>query len=185
MRRGIRRLSGLAIGILMAAATRSEAQVNVSISCSPGIPACMSLRLSIVDNTDVAIDQLFVTILSPGWQFISGPSSTVGTYSAQDSFGPFGGFTTLGGGGTAASIDFLGGNAFPITIFHGDVGTVDLQAAGTGNTNGLYYTVSGSIDGDGTFSLTVTPEPASVVLLATALVFVAALRQKRKKVGAA
>src|SRR4051812_25862590 len=102
-----KQLIAFALAGLMATATRAEAQVHVSAGCSPGIPSCTSLRFFIDATGGVSIDQLFITMLSPAWRFTPGGSPDVGTYSAQDSFGPFSGFTTIGGGGSALMIDFL------------------------------------------------------------------------------
>ena len=182
MRRGTRRFVGLAVGAVLATAGRAEAQVSVGVGCSPGIPGCASLRFFVDAVGGVAIDQLFITLLTPPWHFTPGPSSTVGTYSAQDSFGPFSGFTTLSAGGTSLFIDFLGDNGFPFDVLDGDTGTLDLAAAGTGSTNGLYYTVTGVTDNGGRFTVSNTPEPASIVLLATGLGALGIAWRKRKKV---
>lgn len=185
MMKGTRRVAGLAVAALLAAAPRAGAQVSVSVGCSPGIPGCTSLRFFTEAVGGVAIDQLFITLLTPPWHFTSGPSSSVGTYSAQDSFGPFSGFTNLGPGGTSLFIDFLGDNGFPFDVLDGDTGTLDLPALGTGSTDGLYYTVTGITDDGGRFTVSNTPEPASIVLLATGLGALGIAWRKRKKAEAA
>ena len=185
MKRGRRRVAGFAVAALLATAGRAEAQVSVSVGCSPGIPGCASLRFFTEAVGGVAIDQLFITLLTPAWRFTPGGSPTVGSYSAEDSFGLFSGFTTIGSGGSALSIDFFGDNGFPFDVHDGDTGKLDIAALGTGSTNGLYYTVSGITDDGGRFTVSNTPEPASIVLLATGLGAMEIVRRKRKKVETA
>ena len=175
-----RRLIGLTLCAMLAKAARAGAQVKVSLGCSQGIPDCGSLRffLNVVGGTP--IDQLFITLLTPPEHFTAGPVSTEGVYSAEDSFGPFGGFTTISNGGATVAINYLD-NGFPFQALDGDMGTLDLEAAGFTNTNGLNYTVSGVLDDGGTFTVSTTPEPSTIFLMATGLLGVGVVRRKRRK----
>ncbi|HEX4682783.1 MAG TPA: PEP-CTERM sorting domain-containing protein [Gemmatimonadaceae bacterium] len=176
-----RRLASLTLGLILATAARADAQVNVGVGCSPGIPSCGSLRFFIQAVGGVSIDQLFITLLSPPAAFVPGSGST-GTYSAEDSFGPYGGFTTIGGSGASLAIDFLE-NGFPFETLGSDIGTLDLGAQGVGSVSGLYYTVSGVTDDGGTFTVSATPEPATLALVATGLGVIVGMRRRRKRLG--
>ena len=183
-----RRLAGLALGTLLAVAAPAAsagAQVTVSTACSPGIPGCASIRFFISAAGGIDIDQLFITLLTPGWAFTPGLTPPTGTYSAQDSFGPFGGFTTIGTGGTSVAMDFLGDNGFPFSVLDGDTGTLDLSATGTGDASGLSFTFSGNTDNGGTFGVSVTPEPVSLALVGTGFVALFGIRRTRKRRAAA
>jgi hypothetical protein len=169
------------VGALLAVAAPAGAQVTSSAACSPGIPGCASIRFFLSAAGGISIDQLFIELLTPGWTFTPGPTPPTGTYSAEDSFGPYGGFTTIGGGGTTAAMDFEGDNGFPFELLDGDTGTLDLSAMGSGDASDLSYTISGITDTGGTFTTSVTPEPASLALVATGFcVLVAELRRRRR-----
>jgi hypothetical protein len=176
-------LAGWTLGLLVATAPAVEAQVTMTAGCSPGIPSCGSLRFFIQAVGGVSIDQLFITLLSPPAQFLSGPDPSTGTYSAEDSFGPYGGFTTISGGGSSVAIDFLE-NGFPFETIGGDTGTLDFEANGVGDINGLLFTATGVLDDGGTFTISATPEPTTLALMATGLVAVAGIRRKRRRASA-
>jgi hypothetical protein len=126
----------------------------------------------------VQIDQLFIRLLSPGWTFTGGILPTIGSYSADDSFGPFSGFTTIGAGGTTDLLDFTE-NGFPFELLAGHTGVLDLEASGLSDGNQIWFSAIGeTADGD-TFSVSVTPEPATLFLIGSGLALLIAVGWRR------
>lgn len=169
-----------ALGVLLLVPARGEAQVSASATCTPGIPGCTSVRFFIQATGGVDIDQLFIQSLNPAWHFTSGPNSTTGTYSAIDSYGPYGGFTTLNASGSTLSIDFLD-NGFPFSVLDGDTGLFDVEASGEPDASNFQFGLQGTTDEGGTFEVTSAPEPATTSLLATGLVGLAGIARKRRR----
>ena len=162
----------------------AAAQLGVTVACSPGIPSCASLQFVLsATGSEVALNDLAITLLSPGWSFTAGGSPTVGSYSAQDGIGPFSGFTTLSSGGSSVQINFFD-NGFPFDVLAGGSGTLDLAATGTGNPNNLYFSYSGTTVDGTTVSGTVTPEPVTLVLFGTGLGALGLARRKKRKLAA-
>ena len=179
----IKKLSmAVAVGASLWTASPARAQVSMAAECSPGIPDCASVRFFIDAAGGVQINQLFIQLLNAGRTFTSGDVPTAGTYSAQDSFSPFGGFTTIGGGGTNALIDFTE-NGFPFEVLPGDTGLLDLQAAGGSPASPIWFTAVGSTADGGRFAVSVTPEPSTVVLVATGFALLLGFTRRRARLA--
>lgn len=175
----------LLVAVLALLAVRpapAAAQLGLSVGCSPGIPSCGSLRFFLsATGSEVALNDLFILITSPGWTFKPGGSPTVGSYDAQDSFGPYSGFTTIGAAGTSLAINF-NDNGFPFDVFAGETGTLDVEDIGPGNANNLYFDYSGHTATGAVVAGSVTPEPVSMVLLGTGLAGLGGFARRRKRV---
>lgn len=166
----LRRLASAALLSLVFAPDAARAQLGFSVACAPGIPGCAALRFTFANAApDLALNTLGLRFVTPGWTFTSGPSATVGLYSATDSFGAFSGFSTVGSAGRAADLDFTD-NGFPFTVVMGGIGFLDLAASGGNTAGGLAVDFTGvtntgvQITGGATPGSTV-PEPTTLWLV--------------------
>jgi hypothetical protein len=178
----LKRISTIALAAALLVPADARAQLGFGVACTPGIPGCTSVRFTFTNSgADIGINSLNL-IFTNAWTFTAGGSSTVGTYSAEDSFGPFSGFTTISAGGTTASLNFLGDNGFAFELFAGASGYLDLEATGAGTPEATFMaeTTLGPIEPGGT---SVVPEPSTVSLLGAGFAALALMARRRKRVA--
>ncbi len=176
------KISPAAVVLALAlAATPASAHAQTSMTVDCVVPVgCSQLQFNLTTANALDLNDLQLTITGGTWRFT--PASGPGTFSGSDDLGPLGGFTSIDPTGTQLFIDFLAGG-FPMSLGAGSTGYV--QVEGTGDPAGLIVSYSGNqgdISGRAVFGgepPVVTPEPASLVLLATGLAALALGRRRR------
>lgn len=168
----------LALALAVAPAS-ARAQTTMTVDCVVSV-GCGQLQFNLTTTNPLDLNNLQLTITGGTWRFT--PAGGPGTFSGSDDLGPLGGFSTIDGTGSQLFIDFLAGG-FPMSLGAGSTGYV--QVEGTGDPADLIFSYSGN-DGDitgravfGGGSPVLTPEPASLVLMATGLAAVALRRRRR------
>ncbi len=194
------RVAALAAAVLLAAGTPgvARAQTSMTVSCAPGV-GCSQLRFGLTSTNAIMLNSLTFGISGGGaWRFLEPAAPGIGTYSAVDAVGEFGGFTTVSNGGADLFIDFLGGG-FPFELAAGGNGYVQLEGT-SDDPGGIIFAYSGVLEGGGTISgqavfgdqpppppppPSVVPEPTTVVLLGTGLAAVGLVARRRRRLTVA
>jgi hypothetical protein len=171
------------------AARGQLAPTGASVACAPGIPGCSTLRFTFMSPGQLSMNSLFLSVLGGGYTFAEPfGSGNPGTYSAEDYLGAFGGSTTISNSASSIFIAFLGENGFPLELDAGFNAFIDIEAIGPagGDGSGIDFTYRGEGIASGESvvfeggNVTVTPEPATISLIATGLAMTAAYRRRRR-----
>jgi hypothetical protein len=152
-------------------------------SCGPGTP-CTLLRFQLTNPGASALLLNSLTLVGSSAPFRFAPSAGgVSLYQAVDAVGAFGGSATVAPGGAQLFIDFLGGNGFAFELNAGTVGYVEVPLTQTPALGGAAYTFAATLGGGGTVSgsISVIPEPATIVLLGSGLALVGLATRRRRR----
>ncbi len=195
----LRRLAAVFTLLVLARPTVAAAQpvaLDASAVCLPG-GTCDALRISlalpVAAPAPLSIATLRLTLLSPGWSFVGGPTVA---FTAEDALGlPFGGTADLADAGGPAAvgpqafIDFLAqGSSFE--LFPGAGGFLQLVVSAGADPVALRYegTDFAGAAFDGTIGAGpipgVVPEPTTLLLLAGGLAVLVAHHAARRRATA-
>ena len=145
--------------------------------------ACTTVRFDIRNTTGRALtfNTLGLTASGPAYAFAA--DAGVGTFVAVDAFGPFGGVTTVGAGGTALFIDFLADAGFPFELGVGQAGyvEVELSAARRLGATAFAFTASFADGSAAAGPVSTVPEPTTVALLGGGLALLGGLGARRRR----
>lgn len=163
-----------ALSLAAVPAERAESQ-SISAVCTVGSLAdCSMLRFVITANDAAPWSLTSLTLqLGGGWSFVGAPQAA---FTGEDAFSfgvPFTGSAAVTGG-NAAFVDFLVDPGFSFELWPSASGWLEFAVQGAGAAQFSYSAVDPDANetiGGGAIvpAQTVTPEPASVALVATGL----------------
>ncbi len=184
------RLVLAAAALALGAAAPRQASAQFTVACAPGV-GCTQLRFTYTASGPVQVNSLSISLFNTPFTLVSGFAPGIGTYTAVDAIGAFGGFSAIDATGKQIDIDFAGGAGFPFELTAaGESGYVQLE--GTFNTptlpDGLVANITltppngAPITGTATLGPAVSsvPEPATVLLMATGLGVVGIIARRRR-----
>jgi hypothetical protein len=197
-RRPTRRLTLGALALLTSASAASRAGAQpVAAQFAPGCgpaTACGTVRVTIgapAGGLDLAA--LTLTLLSGPYRFapVTPTGPAVGSFTALDDFGPFGGFTAIGRGGTELFVDFLdtgdpANPGLPFTLGARSSGYLAVDVTPRETTAPFHFRYAGRLADGGTIegevmSASVVPEPDAASLIATGLAAVGVGARRRAR----
>jgi hypothetical protein len=175
--------------LLSVGSHEASAQVSVSGICVLNAGAtCTLMRFLLASGIDPVSLVSFQADFAPGsgWLFAGGPT---GSFTAEDDFSfgvPYGGSTSIANGGLSLIIAFISPPTFELAPFSSG-GYIEVATAGQGNTafqysaqdpDGLIISNQATLTGPNAPPVTATPEPATMMLVASGLAGVAGIKRR-------
>lgn len=187
-------IAALAGALMLPSTVRAQTFTGGYVpGCGPATGCSLGRFTLTAGASPLALSNVTLTFLTSGWVFLPALGGT-GTFSAQDDISPFGGFTTVAPGGASVFLDVVNTGdpqnpGFPFTLGAFSAGFFDVDVAETGATSTpMQFRYAGTLDDGSTIGgvggvSTVTPEPATLALVASGLAVLVLASARRRRVS--